>query len=62
MSCRNAPRSAQAYYDEADSPHDQVVLVCLADASVRAISLNIDLRTWQNLGNMSQGNPVNMPE
>jgi prepilin-type N-terminal cleavage/methylation domain-containing protein len=61
FSARNAPHSG-LHYDEADSPHDQVVQVCLADGSVRQISLNIDLRTWQNLGNMSQGNPVNMPE
>jgi prepilin-type N-terminal cleavage/methylation domain-containing protein len=61
FSCRNSPHSG-LHYDEADSPHDQVVQVCLADGSVRQLSFNIDLRTWQNLGNMSQGNPVNMPE
>ncbi len=61
MSCRNAPHSG-LHYDEADSPHDQIVQVCLADGSVRNISLNIDLRTWQNLGNMAQGSPVSLPQ
>jgi len=61
MSCRNAPHTGQ-YYDEADSPHDQVVQVCLADGSVRMISNNIDLLTWRNLGNMAQGSPVNLPQ
>ena len=60
FSCRLAPHSG-LFFDEADSPHDQVVQVCLADGSVRAISVNIDLRTWQNLGNISQGSPVSLP-
>lgn len=60
FSCRNAPHSVVAYFDEADSPHDQIVQVCLADGSVRIISHNIDLRTWQNLGNMAQGSPVSL--
>ena len=60
FSCRNAPHSG-LHYDEADSPHDQMVLVLLADGSVKTISVNIDLRTWQNLGNMAGGTPVNVP-
>ena len=60
FSCRNAPHTG-AHYDEADSAHGQSVLVTLADGSVRNISFNIDLRTWQNLGNMAQGSPVNIP-
>ncbi len=61
FSCRNSPHQG-LHYDEADSPHDQIVQVCLADGSVRNISLNIDLRTWQNLGNMSQGSPISLPQ
>lgn len=60
ISNRNAPHSG-LFYDEADSPHDQIVQVCLADGSVKQISINIDLRTWRNLGNMAQGSPVNVP-
>ena len=58
FSTRLAPRKGQ-YYDEANSPHVDLVQVCLADGSVRGISVNIDNRTWRNLGNMSQGTPVN---
>ena len=59
MSCRNAPHTG-LHYDEADSPHDQIVQAGLADGSVKIISINIDLTTWQNLGNMSQGSPINL--
>ena len=59
FSCRLAPHSG-LYYDEADSPHDQIVQACLADGSVKIISVNIDLRTWRNLGNMGQGSPVDI--
>lgn len=59
FSCRNSPHQ-NLHYDEADSPHEQMVQVCLADGSVRNIGLNIDLRTWQNLGNISQGSPVSL--
>ncbi len=59
MSCRNAPKTG-LHYDEADSSHNQIVQVCLADGSVKIISNNIDLRTWQNLGNMAQGAPLNI--
>jgi prepilin-type N-terminal cleavage/methylation domain-containing protein len=61
FSCRNSPH-ANLHYDEADSPHDQIVQVCLADGSVRNMSVNIDLNTWRNLGNISQGSPVSLPQ
>jgi hypothetical protein len=57
MSCRNAPKTNLSF-DEADSSHDQIVQVCLADGSVKIISVNIDLTTWKNLGNMAQGAPI----
>lgn len=60
FSCRIAPHTG-LWYDEADSQHDQVVQCCFADGSVRIISVNIDLRTWINMGNMAQGSPVNIP-
>jgi prepilin-type N-terminal cleavage/methylation domain-containing protein len=59
FSCRNAPHSG-LHYDEADSAHDQIVQACFADGSVKQISVNINLFTWQNLGNMAQGSPVNL--
>lgn len=59
MSCRNAPHTGQ-HYDEADSPHEQIVQVTLADGSVKQLSVNIDLTTWRNLGNISQGSPINL--
>lgn len=59
FSCRLAPK-AGIYYDEADSAHDQIVQVLFADGSVKIISNNIDLRTWNNLGNRAQGSPVNL--
>lgn len=61
FSGRFAPHSNLSF-DEADSAHEQIVQVLLADGSVRLISVNIDLRTWQNMGNMAQGSPINMPE
>jgi prepilin-type N-terminal cleavage/methylation domain-containing protein len=57
MSCRNAPRTG-LHYDEADSPHPQIVQALFADGSVHLINNNINLVTWNNLGNMSQGSPV----
>ncbi len=59
FSTRLAPHSKQ-HFDEADSPHDGVVQVALADGSVRGISFNIDIRTWWNLGNKGQGTPVDL--
>lgn len=60
FSARQSPHTG-LYFDEADSPHEQMVQVALADGSVRPISVNIDLRTWQNLGNMAQGSPITLP-
>jgi prepilin-type N-terminal cleavage/methylation domain-containing protein len=60
FSCRQSPHTG-LYFDEADSSHDQIVQCALADGSVKQISVNIDLRTWQNLGNMAQGSPVSLP-
>jgi type II secretory pathway pseudopilin PulG len=54
---RNAPHLGQ-HFDEADSDHEGIVHVLLGDGSVRGLSFNIDLRTWRNLGNKSQGTPV----
>jgi len=60
FSCRASPHTG-LHFDEADSPHEQIVQIALADGSVRNISVNIDLRTWQNLGNMAQGSPITLP-
>ena len=60
MSFRNSPHS-RLHYDEADSMHTGMVQVGLADGTVHAVSVSIDRRTWQNLGNMSQGTPVETP-
>ena len=49
-------------FDEADSAHEQIVQVCLADGSVRLISVNIDLRPGRTCATWSQGSPVNMPQ
>ena len=59
LSTRETPHSRQ-HFDEADSPHDGVVQAALADGSVRQFSFSIDERTWQNLGNRSQGSPVDL--
>jgi len=59
FSARNAPHSG-LHYDEADSPHSQIIQSGFADGSVRQISMNINLLIWQNLGNMSQGSPVSI--
>lgn len=61
FSCRNAPRSG-LHYDEADSPHEQIVQACFADGSVKQVNIYINLPTWQNLGNMAQGSPVNFEQ
>jgi prepilin-type N-terminal cleavage/methylation domain-containing protein/prepilin-type processing-associated H-X9-DG protein len=50
------------HFDEADSSHAGLVNAAFADGSVRHISVNIDLRTWQNLGNMSAGVAVRVPD
>ena len=46
------------HYSEAGSDHGQIVHVAFADGSVRMISENIEITTWRNLGNMSNGIPV----
>jgi prepilin-type processing-associated H-X9-DG protein len=48
--CVNAGRT-QPYYLSARSYHEGGVQVGLADGSVRLISENISLVTWNNLGN-----------
>jgi len=60
MSTRLAPHTGR-HYDEADSEHPGLVQCCLADGSVKGVSVNIDLRTWENLGNMAQGSPIDVP-
>jgi prepilin-type processing-associated H-X9-DG protein len=57
FSTRDAPHTG-LHFDEADSDHDSAVNVLLADGSVRPVSFNIDLRTWNNLGNMAQSSPI----
>jgi prepilin-type N-terminal cleavage/methylation domain-containing protein len=59
LSTRETPHTGE-HFDEADSPHDGVVQAALADGSVRQFSFSIDRRTWQNLGNRSQGSPVDL--
>lgn len=57
----NAPYpTAAQHYDEAASNHPGIVQALLGDGSVRGFSVNIDLKTWRNLGNMAQGAPVNL--
>jgi prepilin-type N-terminal cleavage/methylation domain-containing protein len=60
LSFRSPPHTG-LHFDEADSVHPQIVQVCLADGSVKQVSINIDQRTWRNLGNMAQGSPVENP-
>lgn len=61
FSTRFAPHSG-LHYDEADSEHPGLVHVAMADARVRTINWNIDLRTWSNLGNYAQGSPLEHPD
>jgi type II secretory pathway pseudopilin PulG len=61
LSTRFAPHSG-LHYDEADSEHPGLVNAAMADARVRPVSWNIDLRTWSNLGNYAQGSPIEHPE
>ncbi|MBX3443762.1 MAG: DUF1559 domain-containing protein [Planctomyces sp.] len=60
FSARTAPHTGR-HFDEADSSHDGMLHVLMADGSVRKVSVNIDLRTWENLGNMANGTPVDLP-
>jgi len=57
LSTRNAPHTGR-HFDEADSEHTGFIQACMADGSVKTIGVNIDLRTWENLGNMAQGSPI----
>jgi len=59
LSTREAPHTGRRF-DEADSLHDGIVQCLMADGSVKAVGVNIDLRTWQNLGNMAQGAPIDI--
>ena len=45
-------------FDEPGSEHPGLAHFCLADGSVRSISENVDLPTFQNLGNIAYGIPV----
>ncbi|QDT54566.1 Fimbrial protein precursor [Caulifigura coniformis] len=59
LSTRESPHTGR-HYDEADSLHDGIIQVCMGDGSVKAIGVNIDRRTWENLGNMAQGSPIDI--
>lgn len=48
------------HFDEAGSDHPMGFNVLAADGSVHFVSINVDLRSWQNLGNMAQGAPVDL--
>ncbi|AMV18988.1 DUF1559 domain-containing protein [Planctomyces sp. SH-PL14] len=50
------------HFDEADSSHPGIVNVCLADGSARAVSFNISLSTWRELGSANGGVPVRLPD
>lgn len=52
------PNAATRHFSEAGSAHTGFVNALMADGSARNFSVNIDLRTWNNLGNMAQGSPV----
>jgi len=56
---RLAPHS-NLHFDEADSEHTGQVHLLMADGSAKGVSVNIDLRTWQNLGNMANGTPLSL--
>ncbi len=43
------------HFDEAGSEHQLGFNVFRADGSIRFVSYNIDLRTWNNLGNINNG-------
>jgi len=48
--------SLSSYNADAESQHEGGVQILLSDGSVRFVSENIHLPTWQNLGNKSDGN------
>ncbi|MDA0831767.1 MAG: DUF1559 domain-containing protein [Planctomycetota bacterium] len=49
------------HYDSPGSIHEGMAQFLFADGSVRSITENVDLITFQNLGNMSNGVPVQLP-
>ena len=60
LSFRDAPHTG-LHFAEADSLHPGIVQVGMGDGTVHQVSVNVDLRTWRNLGNMAQGTPVETP-
>ena len=52
--------SAAQHYDEAATSHGTAVQALMGDGSARSFSVNMDLKTWRNLGNIAQGAPVNV--
>jgi prepilin-type N-terminal cleavage/methylation domain-containing protein len=57
MACNQSPWVGRAQYP-ASSEHAGGVHAVLGDGAVRFISNNINLTTWQNLGNRKDGNVV----
>lgn len=57
---QNINNTSSRHFSEAGSGHTGFVNTLMADGSVRNVSVNIDLRTWQNLGNMAQGSPTDL--
>lgn len=57
FSTRQTPNKAQ-HFDNSGSDHEGTAHYVFADGSVHMISENIDLITFQNLGNRSNGIPV----
>ncbi|MEX0726283.1 MAG: DUF1559 domain-containing protein [Planctomycetaceae bacterium] len=49
------------HYDSPGSNHEGMAQFLFADGSVRSITENVDQITFQNLGNMSNGVPVQLP-
>ncbi len=43
------------HYDGPGSEHDGMAQFCFADGSVRSVSENVNLFTFQNLGNIANG-------
>lgn len=52
------PNAAARHFSEAGSNHTGFVNVLMGDGSGRSANINMDLRTWQNLGNRAQGSVV----
>ncbi len=71
FSCRTAPHQGinvpaaaadLGHFDSADGPHVGVVQVAFADGGVRAVSFNISLAVWKELGSMNGGVPARVPD